>query len=139
MKCHGICANICCPRNSVGPGGKASDVVHRKLSNECSSPRAVGLCGSNGSRLTRFVVCSQNFAFQSEPFSSHLSQVLQASTTHLVTKQEPMTLWLEFKGIFDCTANNRKFAVGVGWCASNQTEPSETDCKFPLQTVEAHF
>ncbi len=42
-------------------------------------------------------------------------------------------------GVFDCTANNRKFAVGVGWCASNRTETSETDCKFPLQTVEAHF
>ncbi len=42
-------------------------------------------------------------------------------------------------GVFDCTANNRKFAVGVGWCASNRTETSETDRKFPLQTVEAHF
>ncbi len=42
-------------------------------------------------------------------------------------------------GVFDCTANNRKFAVGVGWCASNRTGTSETDRKFPLQTVEAHF
>ncbi len=43
------------------------------------------------------------------------------------------------KGVFDCTANNRKFAVGVGWCASNQIDLHERDHKFPLQTVEAHF
>ena len=34
------------------------------------------------------------------------------------------------KGVFDCTANNHKFAVGVGWCANNRTDPSETDRKF---------
>ncbi len=59
--------------------------------------------------------------------------ITDSQDTTILEKHPPWPL--QTWGVFDCTANNCKFAVGVQ--AIEQI--CETDCKFPLQTVEAHF